>query len=169
MRPLGHIVAVAPVVLVLGNCQPRASTELQGNAAEPLAESDVGSDASGPSASAVFSRIFPGSGSSPPSPKAIVVGPDGDIWVAGTFTSNVDFGDVTLTSAGAADVFVARLDATARPRWATRVDGAGFTGLAVDADGNTLVAVADELVKLGPAGEHLWQKSVLPIVVTTAM
>lgn len=163
MRTLGHVVAVAPVVLVLNNCQPRASTELQGSAVEPLAEADGGSDVSGPSASVVFSHVFPGTGARSPAPNAIAVGPGGDIWVAGTFMTSLQLGSTMLTGTSGLDSFVARLDASAQPRWAARVDHEPM-GLSVDADGNALVAIPGGLIKLDPNGEQLWQKSVLPIV-----
>jgi hypothetical protein len=49
-----------------------------------------------------------------------------DVFVAGAFSGSADlFGEATLRSAGARDVFVARLDGAGHVRWATSVGGPG--------------------------------------------
>jgi len=80
----------------------------------------------------------------------VAVDAAGDVYLAGTFTGQVAFGAVNLTSRGDVDVFLAKLHGnTGSVAWAisfgsvepgsgTRVDGVG--GLAVDAAGHVTVA-----------------------------
>lgn len=110
----------------------------------------------------IWSHTFPGAGAA--SPGTIAVGPDGDLWLAGTFIPPLSIGDSTLSGDGGAHVFVARLDASANPRWAAPVGCAGYVGIALDADGNALVATPCGLFKLDPKGRQLWQEGVLPTV-----
>ena len=67
---------------------------------------------------------------------ALAVTRTGETYVTGSFKQSVEFGATTLVSAGAQDVFLAKLDATGRALWAVRAgdrgDDLGF-GLAVDA------------------------------------
>ena len=74
--------------------------------------------------------------------EAIAVDGSGNVLVAGRFRGTAEFGDVTLTSAGEDDVFVAKVDAQGNMIWAKRAGGSGFDrgrGIAVDAEGNALV------------------------------
>jgi hypothetical protein len=64
------------------------------------------------------------------------------VYVAGNFTATVDFGGLTLQSAGQSDVFFAKLDPSGAPVWARRFgDGAPqiAAGIAHDDSNNTAV------------------------------
>lgn len=72
-----------------------------------------------------------------------VTAPNGDVFVAGNFTGEAAFGDITLNSAGLQDVFVARFNTSGRALWA--VSGGGpltetLHGLALDASSNAYIA-----------------------------
>ncbi len=76
---------------------------------------------------------------------AVAVTPDGSVAVAGRFPGSMSVGDSLLTSAGDADLFLALLDRTGRPRWALRQGNAEFDSaraLTVLGDGSLLVAGA---------------------------
>lgn len=61
-------------------------------------------------------------------------------YVTGTFSGTMTLGAHKLTSAAAATVFVARLDASGKYTWATAGSGAAYgAGVAVDAAGNVVV------------------------------
>jgi hypothetical protein len=106
----------------------------------------------------------------------------GNVAAVGTFSGTLDFGGGALTSAGASDVFVAKLDPSGAHLWSKRFGDAGFsqygTAVAVDGAGNVVVsgyffgtvdfgggaltsAGSDDLfvAKLDPSGNHLWSKS----------
>lgn len=72
----------------------------------------------------------------------IAVTTAGQTYVTGNFERAVDFGATTLTSTGAKDIFLAKLDANGNSLWAVRAgdrgDDAGF-GVAVDAADNVYV------------------------------
>lgn len=78
--------------------------------------------------------------------RGVAVGPEGDIYLTGFFSETVDFdpgpGTSELTSAGSADVFVARFDSRGGLVWAKRAGGRfGDVGndLAVGAGGRVYV------------------------------
>lgn len=74
---------------------------------------------------------------------SVDVDASGNVLVAGYFNSNALFGTINLTTAGQADVFVAKYDASGNVLWAERAGGGGddrATGLAVDAAGNIYIA-----------------------------
>jgi hypothetical protein len=56
---------------------------------------------------------------------SVVRAPSGDTFVTGTFIGAVQVGASTLTSKGAEDVFLVRLDASARLVWVRAVGGPG--------------------------------------------
>jgi hypothetical protein len=72
--------------------------------------------------------------------ESVAVGSDGRVYTAGNFGGTASFGDVSLTSAGDPDAFVARLDAaTGDVVWARAIGGAGYdygVGVAADATGD---------------------------------
>ena len=106
----------------------------------------------------------------------------GNVIIAGAFSGSLTFGVNTLTSAGASDIFVAKLAPDGAPMWAKSFgDGKNQSarGIAADAQGNVVVVGQfvgsvdfgggaltsvgpnfDDafLVKLGPQGNHLWSK-----------
>jgi hypothetical protein len=87
-------------------------------------------------------RLFGGQGMDEAT--ALALDPNtGDVWVAGEFTQSVSFDGVPVTSAGQADVFVAKLSGTSGAVLQARtwggVDNESPLALAVDGSGNVLV------------------------------
>lgn len=111
----------------------------------------------------------------------VAVDPSGNVIVAGGFYGTVDFGGGVLTSAGSADVFVAKLDPGGLYIWsdrfgdgdyqsAQRVAAAENTGNfmvmgdfegSVDFGGGPLTSAGSFdvfLAKFGPTGTHYWSR-----------
>lgn len=89
----------------------------------------------------VWSKRFGGPGVA--KPQAIAVDAKGNVFLAGGFTDTLSFGEFTLTSAGGTDVFVAALDSTGAPLWASRFgNGADqiANAIGVDAKGDVSIA-----------------------------
>lgn len=89
----------------------------------------------------VWSRRFGESGVQ--AGRSVAVGPDGGVVLAGNFVGSISFGGASLASAGAADVFVAKLDAAGAHVWSQRFGSEaaeGPVGVAVGADGAVIVA-----------------------------
>lgn len=89
----------------------------------------------------------------------------GDVYVTGTFQATVDFGDISLTSAGGNDVFFAKLAAaTGEVAWVNRFGDAGVNSiddadLAVAVNQAAYVIVGPDVLKVDTAdGAILWQK-----------
>jgi hypothetical protein len=175
-----RLVRPAVVATILGlaaGCRMLEATDGPGVAEEAVA----GSGARDAGAGAVrFHQVFlsdrEGGDGGPPWPvypevKSVVVGPDSDLWITGTFRAPLHIGDTELTSVGSTDVFVARLDPSGQPRWSARLGGADedvCRGLVLDAEGNGLVALQPSdfarvltVVKLGRGGDVLWQREAL--------
>ena len=78
--------------------------------------------------------------------------------VTGRLTGSATYGSTHLSSLGAGDIFVARIDATGRPVWATSAGGVGEDSgdaVALDAAGNIYVAGAfSRTVQLGLGQLH---------------
>ena len=113
----------------------------------------------------------------------VVVDLQGNGIVVGEFVGTVDFGGGALTSAGQADIFVAKYDSQGQHVWSKRFGAASMDGgraVAVDASGNIYVAgdfagavdfgggvlvsksaaAADVFVaKYAPTGGHVWSKA----------
>lgn len=73
----------------------------------------------------------------------IAIGSTGDLIATGNFEGYTAFGTESLTSAGKADVFVAKFDAAGTHKWSKRYGAGGDDqawGLAVDGSANILVA-----------------------------
>ena len=69
--------------------------------------------------------------------------PNGDVFVAGTFSGEAQLGSYALNAVGLTDVFVARLDGGGRVLWAVSGGGAltdAVHGLALDASNNAYIA-----------------------------
>ncbi len=70
---------------------------------------------------------------------AVAVDKSGNVFVVGDFTGEAIFGDVTLTSSGETDLFLAKYDQNGTLQWARRAGGPGVDAgnhVAVDAAGN---------------------------------
>jgi hypothetical protein len=112
---------------------------------------------------------------------AVAADPVGNIYVTGTFQGSVDFGGVTLTSAGIRDIFMAKYTTAGQLAWAKRYGSTGddlVYGLAIDGTGDVAMAGKFQgsvsfggtaltsaggddafLVKLsGSSGAQLWAK-----------
>lgn len=113
--------------------------------------------------------------------EAVGVGPDGSVYVAGSFAGSIDVGGQTLTNDrgdGIADTFMARLDSRGRAIWTKVIShGPAVRGLEVDALGDAIIAgdlygSADfgggvltsaggsdiYVAKFGPNGTFAWSK-----------
>lgn len=126
----------------------------------------------------MWSRTFGNTGDD--QGQAVAIDGADNVVMAGWFSLSTDFGGGMLTSAGNADVIVAKYDAAGNHLWSRRfggtgadeayevaVDGAGnvlVTGLfagTVDFGGGNLVAAGSSdvfLLKLDPSGNHLWSR-----------
>ena len=75
----------------------------------------------------------------------VAVDAEGNIIVAGSFDTRLELGDVSLTSAGAEDGFVAKLTGDGQPLWAVRIGGTGSDkvgAVAIAPDGAIIVAIS---------------------------
>jgi ribosomal protein S16 len=73
----------------------------------------------------------------------VAVGSDGAVYATGFFNGTADFGAESFTSAGSADIFVAKLDSDGNPVWTRQMGGTGDDqgwGIAVANDGNVYTA-----------------------------
>lgn len=112
--------------------------------------------------------------------KSVAVDASGNIAVSGHFYGTIDFGGGTLTSAGGADIFIAKFDPDGNHLWSKRfgdaeyesgslvaVGGSGgivisgvFRG-GVDFGGGVLTSEGENdifLAKLAPGGGHIWSQ-----------
>jgi hypothetical protein len=125
-----------------------------------------------------WARNFGGKGGD--AAEAVAFDPQGNVIVAGAFSYAIEMADGKLTSRGADDIFVVKLDGEGRRLWAKRFGGDDVDavyGAATDAAGNIYLVGemgqrvtigttelkseggADILVfKLSPAGEPLWAR-----------
>ncbi|MDQ5840288.1 MAG: fibronectin type III domain-containing protein, partial [Chloroflexota bacterium] len=130
----------------------------------------------------VWSRDFGGPGSMANAiPLGVAVDVLGEISVVGYIQNTVDLGTGLLTSAGGADIFVARYSSAGTPLWSMRIGSSSddrAKAVAVDDSGNIFVtgffrgtvdfgggpvsaqtnAANAFLAKYSPAGIHLWSK-----------
>ncbi len=113
--------------------------------------------------------------------RAVALDGSGNVLITGSFQGTVNFGGVTLTSAGNDEIFALKLDSDGSVLWAKSFGGSnvdqGF-GIAVDAGGNVFITggykgTADfggvtltsagnfdvVALKLDPDGNTLWAKS----------
>ncbi|MBI4946225.1 MAG: SBBP repeat-containing protein [Bacteroidetes bacterium] len=76
--------------------------------------------------------------------KNIAIDGNGNVYVAGNFSSqSLPFGNTTLTNAGNFDAFIAKYDANGNPLWAKSAGGSageGAYGIAADKSGNVYLA-----------------------------
>ncbi|MCC6559566.1 MAG: nucleotide-binding protein [Polyangiaceae bacterium] len=128
----------------------------------------------------LWSKRLGGTGSQDAS--SVSVGAGNEILVAGAFGETVDFDGAVLTSAGGADLFLAKLDPGGASLWARRFGDAadqfqdsirvaslptggaaitGYFGGSLDLGGGPLVSAGGDDVffcDLGSAGDHLWSR-----------
>ena len=79
------------------------------------------------------------SGTSYNESNSLVVNAAGESFLAGSFVQTIQFGTISLTSAGEVDVFLAKYDADGIPLWAKREGGLlndSNRGITLDASGN---------------------------------
>jgi hypothetical protein len=111
-------------------------------------------------------------------PTSIATDPMGNVFVCGLLEGNIKFGDISLIGAGAADIFLAKLDGAGNPLWGKRfgdamgqllceiaVDAAGnvvmvgnFQG-SINLGGGTLISVGNFdsfAAKFDGSGTHVW-------------
>ena len=114
-------------------------------------------------------------------PRFLGVDTDSNVFIYGTFTSSLTFGNTTLITAGSSDLFLAKLGPDGEPLWAKRYgdpvgqlavgltvspDGAVYVATslsgAVDFGGGAFSASAGKqgiaLAKIDAAGAHVWSK-----------
>ena len=86
-----------------------------------------------------------------------------NVYVAGTLDRVLDLGSVSLAPFGDTDAYLVKLDPNGEVVYGVRLGAGGdesVTGLAVDGASNAIVSGGGlGTLKLGPAGELLWQKS----------
>lgn len=97
--------------------------------------------------------------------RGVGLGPNGSIYIAGSFTKTNTFNGQTVTSKGSYDVFVAQADASGKFKWVTTA-GSNFSDrgldLAVAPSGLVMVggllgaAATFDKVTLPDAGQFLW-------------
>ena len=110
--------------------------------------------------------------------RAVTVDAAGNIYVVGDFGGTMKFGSTAPLIASGTDIFVAKLDPAGKPIWAKQLGAGGIHraySIARDASGNLVLAgTADTatdygggadlaagifVVKLDPAGAHVWSKT----------
>jgi hypothetical protein len=113
--------------------------------------------------------------------KAATLDPSGNLIIVGNLNGSIDFGGGMLTSAGFADVFVAKLTSAGAHVWSKRFGDssdqngagvatdpqgnvilAGYYSGSIDFGGGTLTSASGSdvyLTKLSPAGAHVWSKT----------
>ncbi|HYE95372.1 MAG TPA: hypothetical protein VD962_04130, partial [Rubricoccaceae bacterium] len=85
----------------------------------------------------------------------VAAGPDGAIYVAGYFSGTATFGAYTLTSAGARDAFLARVNADGTVAWARKgggVSGDAAWAVAVEGSGVWLAGEFSSVALFGALG-----------------
>ncbi|MDI3286816.1 hypothetical protein QHF83_26145 [Polyangium sp. 15x6] len=163
MQIIARIVTAGGILLLTGGCSPAEDTYLA-RSAETTRAGDV-----------AWARVFPVGEDPPmvngeevhPAVTGLALGPDGDIWIAGTFAGSMDLGAGTISAEQRKAAFVARLDPSGRTRWSTPIHSVKSMseGVAVDQAGNVFVSgvldTNDEghfLEKLAPGGTVLWRR-----------
>lgn len=98
--------------------------------------------------SVVWAKAY-GDATGPQQGAGIAAAPNGDVLVAGSFSGSIDLGSGPLTSAGGADIFVARLDgATGAVVWAKSfgdIADQRASAIAADASGDAIITGAFRL------------------------
>lgn len=82
----------------------------------------------------------------------VAAAPDGSLYVTGKFELAATLGDVELTSAGRADIPLARFDTDGTPLWVTRFGGPGEDNIFdvdADASGAILTGIIEGTVQFG--------------------
>ncbi len=120
-----------------------------------------------PDDSLVWVRPMDGDGPSADMVSSLALDASGAAYVVGVFSSSANFGDISLTSVGNTDRFVAKLDTNGDVQWAKGSDvTSGTRGMDIDAAGNMYVLAsrvgdAYEITKYGPTGDAVWSKTIV--------
>jgi len=131
-----------------------------------------------PTGAHVWSKRF--GGTSADFGDALAIDSSSNVAMAGRFSGTIDFGGGVLTSAGAADAFVAKFGSAGNYQWAKRFGSGGDDygdGVALDSTGAVIVAgsfsdlvdfgggplgvsgsLSLYLLKLSSSGAHTWSK-----------
>ena len=83
------------------------------------------------------------SGSNWEASKAITIDDNGNTYVTGVFEETMIFGEVSITSNGNEDIFVAKLDTNCNWQWVSQAGGSSLdqvSTMAIDANGNNYLA-----------------------------
>lgn len=112
-------------------------------------------------------------------PEDLSVDAMGNVYVTGHYYSTINFGATALTSAGMADMFVAKLTTSGNEVWAKSYGGteydasqlihvdkngqvvfSGYVGGSIDLGGGALAAGPNNIVmaKLSANGDHIWSR-----------
>lgn len=122
-----------------------------------------------PDDSLVWVRSLGGSSDLAEVGRKIAIDASGFVYVAGEFAVSADFGATTLSSLGANDGFVAKLDSAGNVQWAKRWGTSGndsAQGLDVDRAGNVYalghrLGDAYDILKFNSAGAAVWSKTIV--------
>jgi hypothetical protein len=166
-------------VLLVGFIQGTDTVDFGGGPLVGVGEQDIFVAKFSPSGAHLWSQRFGGTG---PAGQISSVATDssGNVLLAGTFMNTVDFGGGALTSAGEADIFVAKYTPAGLHLWSQRFGSTGWdSALSVAADRSGNVLVTGDFVgtvafggasltsagdfdifvaKFSPAGGHLWSR-----------
>src|SRR5207245_57617 len=75
-------------------------------------------------------------------PQGLAIDGSGNVLVNGFFKNTANLGGGSLTSAGSADIFLAKYSSTGAPLWSQRFGGSGYDaghGVTVDGSGNVVM------------------------------
>jgi len=107
-------------IVVSGRCYDRA---IDGSQLSPPESYGLCFAAVGPQGEIHWSRRFGGPTTSYAGGQSIAAGPDGGVFITGTFDSTIDLGGGPLIASGGGNVYLASFDADGDHRWSRRFAG----------------------------------------------